>query len=451
MEYESTLSEYGLFDAMVPRYTSFPPANRFQPEIGRRRQVQWLETLPPDDPVSVYVHIPFCRRLCWFCACRTQGTKTRRPMSEYLDDVITEIETVKALAPDRLPMARLHLGGGTPTFLSPRDMERLLAALFNAFPTSTNFEFSVEIDPTEAPQTVLDVLSDHHMTRASIGVQDFDARVQEAIGRRQTYKQTAEVVERVRSGGVNSLNIDLLYGLPYQTQTSLLATVDMVTSLKPDRLALYGYAHVPHMSKRQVMIPSDELPDARQRYASARLAHDHLVEGGYLPLGIDHFALPSDTLAQAAKTGSMRRNFQGYSADPCATLLGFGASAISTYPSGYSQNVPSTAGYRQQIQTTGRAAHKGYVLSHDDAILAELINSIMCDGKIATLKVKRQHPRDGARIDALVQNLALTFPKAVERIGEDLRILPQYLALARVMAAHLDQELSKEHRHSLAI
>lgn len=242
-------------------------------------------------------------------------------MSEYLDDVITEIETVKALAPDRLPMARLHLGGGTPTFLSPRDMERLLAALFNAFPTSTNFEFSVEIDPTEAPQTVLDVLSDHHMTRASIGVQDFDARVQEAIGRRQTYKQTAEVVERVRSGGVNSLNIDLLYGLPYQTQTSLLATVDMVTSLKPDRLALYGYAHVPHMSKRQVMIPSDELPDARQRYASARLAHDHLVEGGYLPLGIDHFALPSDTLAQAAKTGSMRRNFQGYSADPCATLL----------------------------------------------------------------------------------------------------------------------------------
>ncbi|MEL7026861.1 MAG: coproporphyrinogen III oxidase, partial [Pseudomonadota bacterium] len=190
---------------------------------------------------------------------------------------------------------------------------------------------------------------------------------------------------------------------------------------------------------------------ARQRYASARLAHDHLVEGGYLPLGIDHFALPSDTLARAAKTGSMRRNFQGYSADPCATLLGFGASAISTYPSGYSQNVPSTAGYRQQIQTTGRAAHKGYVLSHDDAILAELINSIMCDGKIATLKVKRQHPRDGARIDALVQNLALTFPKAVERIGEDLRILPQYLALARVMAAHLDQELSKEHRHSLAI
>ncbi|MEL7027423.1 MAG: radical SAM protein, partial [Pseudomonadota bacterium] len=234
MEYESTLSEYGLFDAMVPRYTSFPPANRFQPEIGRRRQVQWLETLPPNDPVSVYVHIPFCRRLCWFCACRTQGTKTRRPMSEYLDDVITEIETVKALAPDRLPMARLHLGGGTPTFLSPRDMERLLAALFNAFPTSTDFEFSVEIDPTEAPQTVLDVLSDHHMTRASIGVQDFDARVQEAIGRRQTYKQTAEVVERVRSGGVNSLNIDLLYGLPYQTQTSLLATVDMVTSLKPD-------------------------------------------------------------------------------------------------------------------------------------------------------------------------------------------------------------------------
>lgn len=451
MDHESTLRAYGLFDAMVPRYTSFPPANRFKPDVGRHYQAQWLETLPPNDPVSVYIHIPFCRRLCWFCACRTQGTKTRRPVSDYLDDVIAEIAAVKDLAPDGLPMARLHLGGGTPTFLSAGDMERLLAAVFDAFPTSSDFEFSVEIDPTEAPFSVLNVLSEHAMTRASIGVQDFDPRVQEAIGRKQSYEQTADVIHRVRAGGVSSLNIDLLYGLPFQTEASLIATIDKVAALRPDRLALYGYAHVPHMSKRQVMIPSEELPDVRQRYASAKLAHDRLVSADYRPLGIDHFALPNDSLTRAAETGAMRRNFQGYTADPCTTLLGFGASAISTFSSGFSQNVPSTAGYRNQIQTMGLAAHKGYILSHDDVVLAELINSIMCEGRIAQGKVKKHYPRDGERIDALVQNLAFTFPKAVEMCGDNLRILPQYLALARVMAAHLDRELSKEHRHSLAI
>lgn len=451
MDYESTLSEYGLFDAMVPRYTSFPPANRFQPDVGRKNQARWLEILSPSDPVSVYVHIPFCRRLCWFCACRTQGTKTRRPISDYLDDVITEIKQVQAMAPDGLPMARLHLGGGTPTFLAPDDMERLLATLFDAFPTTPDFEFSVEIDPTEAAKSVLAVLADHAMTRASVGVQDFDPKVQDAIGRRQSFEQTAEVIGHVRAAGVKSLNIDLLYGLPYQTNASLLKTVDQVTALTPDRLALYGYAHVPHMSKRQVMILNDDLPDVRQRFASAQLAHDRLVAGGYRPLGIDHFALPSDSLARAAETGTMRRNFQGYTADPCTTLLGFGASAISTYPEGYSQNVPSTAGYRHQVQTTGRAAHKGYVLSRDDTLLAEMINSIMCDGKIATADVKRHRPFDAAQIDELVDTLALTFPKAVVRDGPDLVVKTPFLALARVMAAHLDNALSKEHRHSLAI
>ncbi|MEO1238167.1 MAG: oxygen-independent coproporphyrinogen III oxidase [Pseudomonadota bacterium] len=436
---------------MVPRYTSFPPANRFMPDVGRRYQSHWIEGLSSSDPVSVYVHIPFCRRLCWFCACRTQGTKTRRPLTDYLDDVISEIAAVKERAPGEVPMARLHLGGGTPTFLSARDMERLVVALFDAFPSTADFEFSVEIDPTEAPQGVLDVLAAHGMNRASIGVQDFAPRVQNAIGRIQSYAQTEDVIGRVRKAGVDSLNIDLLYGLPYQTEASLLSTINQVVRLAPDRLALYGYAHVPHMSKRQVMIPDTALPDVRQRYASARLANDRLVAAGYKPLGIDHFALPGDSLAVAAKNGTMRRNFQGYTEDPCTTLLGFGASAISTFPAGYSQNVPSTAGYRQQIQTRQLAGHKGYRLSHDDRLLAELINAIMCDGKVPVAQIKSRRPGDCERIDALVFDLAATFQKAIAWQDGDLHIKPEFLALSRVMAAHLDLSLSQEHRHSLAI
>ena len=451
MEIESTLSEYGLFDAKVPRYTSFPPANRFRADVGRRHQAEWISELPPDAPVSVYVHIPFCRRLCWFCACRTQGTKTNRPVTDYLDDVLSEIAQVKSLAPDRLPMARLHLGGGTPTLLSAADMERLLAAVFDAFPTSEDFEFSVEIDPTEAGAEVLEVLCAHGLKRASIGVQDFDRRVQDAIGRVQSYEQTRDVIERVRDGGVHSLNIDLLYGLPFQTKRSLLSTLDQVVSLRPDRLALYGYAHVPHMSKRQVMIPADALPDVKERFASTQRAHDRLVSAGYLPLGIDHFALPEDSLATAHAEGTMRRNFQGYTDDPCATLLGFGASAISTFEKGYTQNVPSTAGYRHRVQTDGRAAHRGYVLSHDDRLLSELINSIMCDGLIDMGRVTAHHPDQRNRTQALIDGLVATFPKAVRFDGSKLEVLPGFLALARVIAAHLDRELSSEHLHSLAI
>ncbi|MEM9716600.1 MAG: oxygen-independent coproporphyrinogen III oxidase, partial [Pseudomonadota bacterium] len=359
MENLALLEKYGLFDAKVPRYTSYPPANRFEAGIGQRNQGQWLAQTEPKEPLSLYVHIPFCRRLCWFCACRTQGTKTLRPVEDYVDILLREIDAVSFQLERQRDIARLHLGGGTPTLLSATAMHKLLVCIFDNFSPTSDFEFSVEIDPTEASDDILSTLTKWGMDRASIGVQDFDPAVQEAIGREQSFEDTKRVVDVLRDAGLKSLNMDLLYGLPHQTEPTIRRTLEDIKSLSPDRLALYGYAHVPHVSKRQVMIPTDDLPDPRQRFKLAEIAQTVLSDSGYVTLGIDHFAKPDDGLAQAAAAGTMKRNFQGYTDDPCVTLIGFGASAISKFRQGYSQNAVATAAYVERVQASGMVGHRG--------------------------------------------------------------------------------------------
>lgn len=451
MEIVNTLRRYGLFDAKVPRYTSFPPANRFVPGLGAQVQRAWMAALPLDEPVSIYVHIPFCRRLCWFCACRTQGTKTLRPVEGYLDDLLTEIASVSAALSGPLPMARLHLGGGTPTLLDPGMMARLLECIHTHFSPTPDFEFSVEIDPTEAAEDVLNKLSDWQMRRASIGVQDFNPKVQEAIGRPQSFDQTRDVIAHLKAGGVKSINIDMLYGLPYQNVETLADTLEQVVFLGPDRVALYGYAHVPHVSKRQVMIPDEALPDAERRFLDARLAHGFLLSNGYVACGIDHFARPSDRLAQITHKGALRRNFQGYTDDPCETLLGFGASAISKFPQGYVQNAVATAAYRERVAATGFAAHKGYALTSNDALMGEMIDAIMCQGRIDRTQLKARHQDKSARIDSTLGHLTMAFPEALETADGMVYLRPGMEALARLLAAQIDQDIETTHIHSLAI
>lgn len=451
MDNVNTLREYGLFDAKVPRYTSYPPANRFQTDVGARWQRDWLTGLKPDAPISVYIHIPFCRRLCWFCACRTLGTRSLKPVDQYLQTLTAEVNAVRARLGDAPQMLRLHLGGGTPTLLSPDQMDMLLGTLDAAFSRAEGFEFSVEIDPTEADPRLLDRLARHGMKRASIGVQDFAPKVQDTIGRQQSVEQTQRVIEHLRSCGVQSLNIDLLYGLPHQTAGSLLDTLEQIMRLQPDRLALYGYAHVPHMSKRQAMIPSDDLPNAAQRFEAARIAKGFLLGQGYHALGIDHFARPSDSLHKAAQAGHLRRNFQGYTDDPCETLIGFGASAISRFKPGFLQNAVATAAYQARIRETGLAADKGYALSAEDRLVSEMIDQIMCEGRIAHGDLFRQHPGQGARIQASLNSLMRHFPKAIARTDDTVFIRPSMEPLARVLAAHLDKALQGHHQHSAAI
>ncbi|MCG6883375.1 MAG: oxygen-independent coproporphyrinogen III oxidase [Silicimonas sp.] len=440
MEDKAVLDKYGLFRAKVPRFTSYPPANRFELDTGRRYQADWLTTLPADKAVSLYVHIPFCRRLCYFCACRTQGTQTLAPVAAYVGTLIAEIQAVKRLLPPTIGMARLHFGGGTPTLLDTELMNRLCEAIFSTFAPSPDFEFSVEIDPTEASDSVLDTLGAWRLGRASIGVQDFEPRVQKAIGRVQSFEQTKSVVDRLRGLGVDSINFDLVYGLPFQTRESLNETLQDVLSLAPDRLALYGYAHVPHMSKRQVLIPSEDLPDTRGRFSLAELARERLMADGYSAIGIDHFGLPNDSLAKAAAEGRLRRNFQGYTDDPCRTLIGFGASAISEFAQGYVQNAVATAGYAGRIANGVLAGHRGYAMSVRDHMVSDLVQGLMCYGRIDTEALAAAHPKmaDEARI--ICAYIATEFSDAVKVSATGLEIREDARSLTRVIASTATQD-----------
>lgn len=451
MDNIDTLMRHGMFDAKVPRYTSYPPANHFQNDVGMRNQSRWLSYVDEGEDISVYIHIPFCKRLCWFCACRTQGTTTMRPVDAYTAILKKEIATVRDLLPEKLRMARLHLGGGTPTILSPETMSDLLTTVFGAFERAEDFEFSVEIDPTEASDPLLQTLIDFGMNRASIGVQDFAPMVQEAIGRLQSLEQTQHVVAFLRKNGIAALNLDLLYGLPYQTEDSFRQTLDHVLAMNPDRLAIYGYAHVPWMSKRQVLIKEDTLPDTKQRFALANIAKDVLTAGGFDAIGIDHFAKPSDSLSKANLEGRLKRNFQGYTDDPSDTLVGFGASAISRFRWGYIQNAVATSAYQDRINETGLAGHKGYQMNATDKLIAQMIEDLMCSFTFQTRALQKAFPDQTETIRNTAIRLMQRYDDVFMLGKGELTMTPESHPLVRIIANHIDEFTSTGAAHATAI
>jgi oxygen-independent coproporphyrinogen-3 oxidase len=447
-----TLRRYGLFAARVPRYSSYPPANHFVDGAGLRNQQNWLHSVADGTDVSLYVHIPFCKRLCWFCACRTQSTQTMPPVDAYVALLRREIRAVRARLPTGIRMSRLHLGGGTPTILSPVTMADLLREVFTAFKPALGFEFSVEIDPTDAATPLLQTLVDFGLTRASIGVQDFDTRVQNAIGCHQTLDQTRDLVRVLRAKGVRSLGVDVLYGLPQQTPDSFSQTLHHVLGLAPDRLALYGYAHVPWMSKRQHMINENDLPDTLARLALCARADAIFAGSRYLPVGIDHFALPSDSLSHAAQDGRLHRNFQGYTDDPAPVLLGFGASAISRFPQGYSQNASATLAYEERIEASGLAAHKGFQMREEDLLMARMIEDLMCRFAFDERALTQAYPRHCAFIHATAVLLMQQFPEVFHISGNGLQLDHDAYPLVRVIAGFIDRRSGGEiAAHSYAI
>jgi oxygen-independent coproporphyrinogen-3 oxidase len=451
MDKIDTFRRHGLFDARVPRYTSYPPANHFLEGMGQRHQNDWLQSVPDGSDVSVYIHIPFCKRLCWFCACRTQGTKTMRPVDAYVDILRKEIIAVRATLAPGVRMSRLHLGGGTPTILSAQTMSTLLREVFDAFHTAEDFEFSVEIDPTEAEPPLLQTLVDYGLTRASLGVQDFEPQVQEAIGRVQTLEQTETVIDFLRKNGVKSLNLDVLYGLPHQTIESFTQTLEHVIALQPDRLAIYGYAHVPWVSKRQVMIREEHLPDPMARFKLAECAEKMFTENGYEPVGIDHFAKPGDSLARAAKQGRLHRNFQGYTDDQSPTLLGFGASSISKFPQGYAQNAPATFAYQERVNATGFASFKGFEMAPEDALMARVIEDLMCRFTFDEKALGKAFPKHVDAIHAMAVSLMQKFSDVFFISGDGLKLNPDAYPLVRVIAGYVDSRTSTKTSHSSAI
>lgn len=451
MSSHDRLRELGLFDARVPRYTSYPPANHFGGSVSEDVHAGWISAVPAGARVSLYLHIPYCRRLCWFCACRTQGTATNRPLIPYLAYLKSELATVARLLRPDVVLSQIHLGGGTPTLLSP-EMIRDLGKTLGAYrPWAEDIQFSVEIDPTEVDADRIAALVEIGMNRASIGVQDFDPVVQDAIGRAQSFAQTREVVDTLRAAGIGSLNMDILYGLPHQTRARMADSVQRVLSMHPDRVALYGYAHVPWMAKRQVMIPSDALPGAVERLDLFETARRLFVWDGYAEIGIDHFARPEDSLAAAARNGTLHRNFQGYTDDTADVLIGVGASAISRFPQGFAQNLSASSRYATAVESGRLATERGHAMSADDCLRADMIERLMCRFELDLPELATRHGVPVAHLRELTAGLRDRFAAHMTDQNDLIRLTENSRLIARLAAQCVDAYVVPEGRHSRAL
>ena len=447
-----TTCHSALIDRTLPRYTSYPTAPHFHAGIDGETYGRWLDELTPDLPLSAYVHVPYCDTLCWFCGCHTKITQRYRPVAQYLEGLLAEIDLVA----DRLRSPRIlghvHWGGGTPTILEPGGIIALDAHLARRFQIAPDAEFAVEIDPRGLDRARVAALACAGITRASLGVQDVDADIQRAINRIQPFEVTARAVEWLRADGVGAINLDLMYGLPHQTARHVATTVDAALSLEPARVSLFGYAHVPWMKPHQRMIPADALPDGAARIAQLAVARDRLERAGYQAIGLDHFARPDDALALAARKGRLRRNFQGYTADDAPALLGFGASAIGALPSGYAQNDPDIRAWRRRVHAGAFATARGIALTPDDRFRGHVIERLMCDLAVDLDAVARMHRQDPAALGPERRALAdLAAQGVVVLDGSRVTVPEASRALVRVVAAAFDRYLARgTGRHSRA-
>ncbi|MGR3363906.1 MAG: oxygen-independent coproporphyrinogen III oxidase [Maritimibacter harenae] len=451
MDNLTQLRKLGLFDARVPRYTSYPTAPHFAGGVGEETVSRWIDAIPAGSQISLYLHVPFCRRLCWFCACRTQGTSTLSPVAAYVDSLTQELQTLKSRLADGITISHLHWGGGTPTLLAPDMIERLAAAIFDTAPLGENAQFSVEIDPNEIDGPRMDALVAAGLNRASLGVQDFDPMIQEVIGRPQSFEITREAVDGLRERGVESLNIDLLYGLPHQTKARMANSVEKVLALEPDRIALFGYAHVPWMARRQGLIPTEALPSPEERLELFNLSSELFTADGFEAIGIDHFALPGDGLSRAHRAGTMRRNFQGYTEDSAEVLIGLGASSISRYPQGYAQNAPATSAYQERVRAGMIPVSRGHAFAGDDILRGRVVEALLCDFRVDLPAIARKVGAEPEAALALADGLQETLPGTVSIENGVVSIRPEARPLARMIARYFDAYEMDESGHSQAV
>lgn len=441
------------YSGAVPRYTSYPTAPHFHEGIDNTTYRGWLGALGHRNRLSLYVHVPYCDRLCWFCACHTKHTLKYEPIAIYLEALKQEIAAVGALVSPDAVVSAVHFGGGSPTMLDPQDMQDLMDCLRRHFTFGLAPEISVEMDPNDLDDSRYDALAAIGMSRASLGVQDFDDKVQKTINRIQSFEQTKSVVDAVRARGVHSVNCDILYGLPFQTCETLKTTVDQIVSLDPDRIALFGYAHVPWMKKHQSLIPEHALPDVAERYRQMTMAGEMLRQAGYSQIGIDHFARPTDTLSQAAEAGALRRNFQGYTTDTADALIGLGASSIGRLPQGYVQNMVATGEYQRMVGEGGLAAVKGIELSQDDHLRSHVIERLMCDFSIDLSDLQHRFGKVSHSVRDQAQQFAAGDRDGLVRLDADIFAVTEVgRPFVRNIAAIFDTYLGNGRgRHSIAV
>ena len=441
------LRSLAIAERNVPRYTSYPTAPHFSAAIGPEVYAGWLEQLPREATLSLYIHVPFCTELCLYCGCNTRAVRKREPIDAYAARLIDEIALIGALKGRKL--SHLHWGGGTPSILGPQWLETIAAKLASLFDLSALQEHAIELDPRRLDRPLVATLARIGVNRASIGVQDVSPHVQRAIGRVQPFEQVERAADWLRAAGIANLNIDLMYGLPEQTAREVSRSAELAASLGPQRLALFGYAHVPWFKTHQRLIDEAALPGLSERLEQAQVAAETLAGLGYQAVGLDHFALPDDALAVAAREKRLRRNFQGYTTDEADALIGLGASAIGRLPQGFAQNAPDLAGYTRAVGAGRFATVKGLALSDDDRLRAKAIERLMCDLDVDLAALEAGADYFAAERAAFGELAA----QGIVRVdGTRIAMMPHARPFVRIAAAVFDTYLAAgEKRHSVSV
>ncbi|WP_338425971.1 oxygen-independent coproporphyrinogen III oxidase [Sphingopyxis kveilinensis] len=414
----------------VPRYTSYPTAVEFGDHVGAEDYAAALDRIASATPVSLYVHIPFCEQICWYCGCNTGAANRTQRLADYLTALRSEIAMVARRVGGRARVQRIAFGGGSPNAIAPIDFVRLLDRILTVFDVSDP-EISIEIDPRGFSADWARVLAASSVKRVSLGVQTFSPQIQKAIGRIQPLTDIENAVASLRLRGIDAINFDLMYGLPGQSLADLETTLDETMRLAPSRVALFGYAHLPAMIPRQRRIDARDLPDHKLRFEQAALGFERLTRAGYIPVGFDHFALPDDPLAIAAKQGQVNRNFQGFTDDNAPILLGFGASAISKFPDLIVQNEKRAGPYRDLIGGGRLAAARGAIIDANECERGAIIRDLLCSGRA----------RIGAAMKAAAQSATAKFEdRGLIRWEDEHLVIPD---CARPYARHVASQFDR--------
>ncbi len=396
-----TIESFGVDEALIrrfdipgPRYTSYPTADRFHEGFDAKTHAKWLDhrdRIERDKPLSLYVHLPFCASICYYCACNKVITKDHSRSAKYIDYLEKEVRLQTSYLPNSRYVTQMHFGGGTPTFLNTEELSRLMRMLRDNFDFAPDGEYAIEIDPRSADRKMIHLLADLGFNRMSIGVQDFDEAVQRAVHRIQPAEMTMATLEAARESGFQSINLDLIYGLPKQTPEGFGRTLDQVLAASPERIALYSYAHLPERFKPQRRIDPEDMPTADTKLEIFFLAMNRLLEAGYMYVGMDHFAKETDELAIAQRSGSLHRNFQGYTTRAECDLLALGVSSISKIGASYSQNFKTLDEYYAALDANVLPVTRGMELSHDDLIRRDVIMSLMCQSTVSLCAIEHAH------------------------------------------------------------
>lgn len=433
------------YSAPVPRYTSYPTAPNFSANIGPTDYDRWLRALPSGSLISLYLHIPYCSSLCWYCGCCTKAVLRYEPISHYLTALHTEIAGVSHRMQASHRVNHIHWGGGSPNVLTAEDIGRLAAVQREHFDILDTAEFAVEIDPRGLDAERVAAFANAGVTRVSLGVQDFDTKVQAAINRHQSFAETQFAADEFRAHGIHHINIDVVYGLPHQTRSSVQHTIEQVLALRPSRVAAFGYAHLPSRLKHQTMIDEQTLPDGIERFAQASRISRTLTKAGYVRIGLDHYALPDDPMSR----GMLARNFQGYTTDVADALIGLGASAIGRLPQGYVQNNPAAGEYARKIAASELATARGFALSDADKMRAFVIERLMCD---LTFPASELRSRFGTACHELLAEaqalLEADQDRLIEADGDAFRVTDRGRPFVRSIAACFNSYFESGSRHA---